>query len=79
MLGDDNSGKKSKAKKIRKKDLFAAPGKKLNDAATRALREAAERRRDHDAIVERSEDCPEKSLEPTRYGDWEAQGKCSDF
>ncbi len=76
---NNNSSKKSKRKKIRKRDLFAAPGKKLNDAALRALREAAERRRKFDAAFERSGEDGESRLEPTRYGDWEAQGKCSDF
>ncbi len=80
MFGKPNaSSKKRKRKKIRKRDLFAAPGKKLTAAALRALREAAERRRKFDAAFERSGDSDENRLEPTRYGDWEAKGKCSDF
>ncbi len=79
MLGKTNSSNKSKVNKIRKRDLFAAPGKKLNNMAARALHEAAERRRDHDAAAARSKDCTDDRLEPTRYGDWEADGKCSDF
>ena len=71
--------KTSKKKKIRKKDLLAAPGKKLDEIAICALREAAERRRDHDPCAARSEDCLQGKLEPTRYGDWESGGKCSDF
>ncbi len=65
--------------KIRKRDLFAAPGKKLTDIAKRALREAAERRRQFDPCGLAAPDCEDERLEPTRYGDWEANGKCSDF
>lgn len=80
-MGDSNVNwaGKTKKKRIRKKDLFAARNKKLRGAAMRALTEAAERRRDFDAAGVRSEDCPSGSLEPTRYGDWDAGGKCSDF
>lgn len=75
----ENTNQKPKARRIRKKEMFAAPGKTLNEAAKRALHEAAERRRKFDAVATRSEDCQDQRLEPTRYGDWEADGKCSDF
>jgi len=78
---NDNEAERGKTarRKIRKKDLLAAPNKKLNNAAKRALSEAAARRRAFDPFSARSKDCPFGSLEPTRYGDWEAAGKCSDF
>ena len=75
----ETARKNAASKKIPKKDLFAARNKKVKGAAMRALKEAAERRCDFDATSVRSEDCPSGSLEPTRYGDWESDGKCSDF
>lgn len=65
--------------KIRKRDLLAAPGKKLTDIAKQALHEAAERRRLFDPCGFAAPDSEEERLEPTRYSDWEANGKCSDF
>lgn len=57
----------------------AAKGKKLTPAALRALKEAEERRakaRDVQLPPERGgRDGPE----PTRFGDWEKDGKLSDF
>lgn len=67
------------SRKIKKRELLAAPGKRLNKIAKRALREAAARRRKFDAADIQSEDCCDARLEPTRYGDWESDGKCSDF
>ena len=78
-MGKSHVNRSKKKKKIPKKDLFAARNKNLKGAAMRALKEAAERRREFDATSIRSEDNPSGSLEPTRYGDWEADGKCSDF
>ncbi len=57
----------------------AAPGKPLSPAARRALEEAAARR-----AAERQPDRPAESNgpkgpEPTRYGDWERNGRVSDF
>ncbi|MEM8771836.1 MAG: DUF1674 domain-containing protein [Pseudomonadota bacterium] len=65
--------------KIRKRELLAAPGKKLDGAAKRALTEAAERRRAFDPCASIAGDCVSDRLDPTRYGDWEAGGKCRDF
>lgn len=79
LMKETGSGGQRKKKKIRKKDLLAARDKKLNEAAVRALREAAERRQLFDPACAVSEDCPRGRLEPTRYGDWETRGKCSDF
>jgi len=71
---------KKKKTRISKKELRAAPGKKLRDAALSALREAALRRRNFDSGGMRAPDCGEgKKLEHTRYGDWESKGRCSDF
>ncbi len=56
----------------------AAPGKTLSPAAERALQEAAERR----ATATQS---PPKEIngpsgpEPTRFGDWEKNGRATDF
>jgi len=57
----------------------AAKGKKLSKAALDALREAEARRAN-----EKPKDLPPekgggKGPEPTRYGDWEKDGKLSDF
>lgn len=32
-----------------------------------------------DSAIKRSETGGPKGLEPTRYGDWEAKGRCHDF
>lgn len=61
--------------KKKKRRLWAAPGKKLNAESRRALEEAAERRSE-EAKAD-SDGCSNK--EPTRYGDWESGGRCSDF
>ncbi len=79
MLGKRGGATGHKKKRIRKKELLAAPGKKLNETAVRALHEAAERRRVYDPLAASTNDYPQEQLEPTRYGDWEAGGKCSDF
>jgi hypothetical protein len=59
----------------------AAPGKKLSEAARRALIEAEERRKADKADT--SERPPEtagpKGAEPTRFGDWERGGIAYDF
>jgi hypothetical protein len=57
----------------------AAKDKKISDAALRALREAEERRakaKDEPLPVEKG---GRAGPEPTRYGDWEKDGKLSDF
>jgi hypothetical protein len=57
----------------------AAPGKALSPAATRALQEAAARRRkaaEHTRPTERNGPSGE---EPTRFGDWERGGIAYDF
>ena len=61
--------------KKKKRKLWAAPGKKLSAKARRALEEAAERRTDD--MNADSDGCSDN--EPTRYGDWESGGRCSDF
>ena len=57
----------------------AAPGKPLNDAARRALAEAAARRAATEALAESSEHGGPAGLEPTRFGDWERKGIAVDF
>ena len=61
----------------------AAPGKPLSPVAERALREAAERRREIDAraaeLAKRREIQGRGGLEPVRYDDWEVKGLASDF
>ena len=59
----------------------AAPAKPLNPAAERALAEAAARRAEIDQKVaaKPKELSGRPGPEPTRYGDWEAKGICSDF
>lgn len=58
-----------------------APRKPLSPQAQRALAEAEERRTK--AAQDNSSRAKEvqgpKGLEPTRYGDWEHKGLCSDF
>ena len=59
----------------------AAPGKPLSDAARRALVEAAERRKAQEAAPDeraREKGGP-KGEEPTRFGDWERDGRAVDF
>lgn len=59
----------------------SAARKPLSPQAQRALAEAEERR--SKAAMETSRSAKEvqgpKGLEPTRYGDWEHKGLCSDF
>ena len=57
------------------------PRKPLLPEAERALAEAAERRAaiDHKTIDRPKESGGPKGPEPTRYGDWERKGMCSDF
>lgn len=57
-----------------------APRKPLSPQAQRALAEAEERRtRAQDSSPRAKEVQGPKGLEPTRYGDWEHKGLCSDF
>jgi hypothetical protein len=65
----------------RAKASLDRPRKPLTPAAERALAEAAERRAviDHKAAVRPKESGGPKGPEPTRYGDWERKGMCSDF
>jgi hypothetical protein len=53
----------------------------LSPAATRALAEAAERRRAIDAKVaaQPKEAGGRGGLDPARYGDWEVKGLATDF
>ena len=73
------NGKTTRRARISKKDLLAARGQRLTPQAKQALLEAAERRLRFDAFSQKSEDCEVAQLEPTRYGDWAVDGKCSDF
>ena len=57
----------------------AAPGKALTPAARRALQEAAARRRAGEAAMAATEHGGPAGPEPTRYGDWEVNGRCIDF
>ena len=59
----------------------AAPGKDLSEAAKRALREAAARRKaDREAQADRpAERNGPSGKEPTRFGDWERGGIAYDF
>lgn len=65
--------------KVKRRELLAAPGKRLSKIAKSALIEAALRRRKSDVEKLSCEDNATRSLEPTRYGAWEADGKCRDF
>lgn len=51
--------------------------KKLGDAPKEALKESADDVPKEDAAKEIGGF--EKREEPTRYGDWEVNGRCSDF
>ena len=53
--------------------------KPLPEAARRALAEAEARRRAADAAPAAKEFQGPKGPEPTRYGDWEVNGRCTDF
>jgi hypothetical protein len=69
----------------RDRESTAPPGntapKPLTPAAQRALAEAAARRDEIDRrVAARPKELSGQSgPEPTRYGDWEAKGKASDF
>lgn len=65
--------------RILKRDLFMAPHRRLSDTARAALLDAAKRRRVFDPASLRAEDAAAPRAEPTRYGDWESGGRCSDF
>lgn len=58
----------------------SGPKKALSPAATRALAEAAERRKlREEAAALKPEKGGPKGAEPTRYGDWERGGIAYDF
>jgi hypothetical protein len=59
----------------------SAPKKPITPAAERALAEAAARRAERDrAKAERPlESQGRGGLDPVRYGDWEVEGRASDF
>ena len=57
----------------------AAPGKVLTPEAERALREAAERRAHEAASKMQTELGGPAGPEPTRFGDWERDGRAVDF
>ena len=48
----------------------------VSSIAQQALKEAQTRKRDIELAKELN---GPKGLEPTRYGDWEAKGRCYDF
>lgn len=57
-----------------------APRRDLPPAARRALKEAEERRAAQKAEAGRAEEHGgPKGAEPTRYGDWERNGRAVDF
>ncbi|TGD44562.1 DUF1674 domain-containing protein [Pseudotabrizicola sediminis] len=58
-------------------DTAATP--ELPPAAQRALAEAAERRRQTEALVLPTELGGRKGPEPVRFGDWEKKGLAIDF
>ena len=60
-------------------DEIASPGKPLPPAAQRALAEAAERRARAEAETRAREKGGPAGPEPTRYGDWERNGRAVDF
>jgi hypothetical protein len=59
----------------------SVPKKPLSPAAERALAEAAARRTQRDrANAERPPESQGRGgLDPVRYGDWEVEGRASDF
>ncbi len=60
--------------------LGAAPGKVLTPEAVRALEEAAARRAAADAEAAGDQETGgPRGAEPTRYGDWERNGRAVDF
>ncbi|HEY1736816.1 MAG TPA: DUF1674 domain-containing protein [Methylovirgula sp.] len=56
----------------------AAPSRPDN-AALRALKEAAERRAKAEKAAQEAEIGGREGLDPARYGDWEVKGIASDF
>lgn len=52
---------------------------RIQDAAARAMQEAAERKRIDDALTLPTELGGRNGPEPTRFGDWEKDGVVSDF
>ena len=57
----------------------AAPDKPLTPAARRALEEAAARRAGAQVAALPTEEGGRDGPEPTRFGDWEQKGRCTDF
>jgi hypothetical protein len=59
----------------------SAPKKPITPAAERALAEAAARRaaRDRASATRPPESHGRGGLDPVRYGDWEVEGRASDF
>ena len=57
----------------------ATPERPLEDAARRALLEAAERRAAEGGPAPQPEHGGPRGPEPTRYGDWEKKGLAVDF
>ena len=56
------------------------PKQPLTPAAQRALAEAAARRAEREQGGTRPQEVAGRGgLDPTRYGDWEVKGICSDF
>ena len=60
-------------------DSRQPPQKDLPPAARRALAEAAERRAKAEADARAQEKGGPAGPEPTRYGDWERNGRAVDF
>ena len=69
--GSDNEGS----------DKEAARRERIAEAASRARAEAESRRKKIDAVAKAMprEVDGRKGLEPVRFGDWEVDGKASDF
>ncbi len=57
----------------------AGAGKRLSPAAERALAEAAARRAERPPAERPQELDGRGGLDPVRYGDWEVDGRASDF
>lgn len=60
-------------------DTPQPPAKPLTDAARRALAEAQARRAAAAEVATPPESSGPKGPEPTRYGDWERNGRAVDF
>lgn len=63
----------------RRRKIGAAPGKRICKEARQALREAADRRSVRDPAPVAVDEHKVQKPEPTRFGDWESGGRCSDF